>query len=107
MEFARTRVGGDPELLRQIVEIVHADLPEVLNRLRTAVTAGDRKERLRAVHSLQGMLVTFDAEAALSALSSLAEMEHSGNRSAREALLEFEEELSRFDVELRIELDRR
>src|SRR5437660_1706351 len=107
MNFARTRVGGDPDLLRQIVEIVHADMPEVLNRLRAAVSTGNRKELLRAVHSLQGMLVTFDAEAALSSLRSLAEMGEAGVLSARgDALREFEDEVSRFDGELSAELGR-
>ena len=108
MNFARTRVGGDPDLLRQIVEIVHADMPDVLNRLRAAVANGNRNDLLRAVHSLQGMLVTFDAEAALSALRSLAEMEQAGEMSAsKEALHDFEEEVSRFDGELSAELERR
>src|SRR5260370_29354299 len=107
MNFARTRVGGDPDLLRQIVEIVHADMPDVLNRLRAAVATGNLKDLLRAVHSLQGMLVTFDAEAALSSLRSLAEMGQAGDLSASgEVLRDFEDEVARFDGELSAELER-
>jgi HPt (histidine-containing phosphotransfer) domain-containing protein len=107
MSFARSRVGGDPDLLRQIVEIVHADMPAVLDRLRAAVATGNRKELLLAVHSLQGMLVTFDAEAALSALRSLAETGQAGDLSeTREALRDFEGEASRFNAELSAELEK-
>jgi HPt (histidine-containing phosphotransfer) domain-containing protein len=107
MSFARSRVGGDPDLLRQIVEIVHADMPAVLDRLRAAVATGNRKELLLAVHSLQGMLVTFDAEAALSALRSLAETGQAGDLSeTREALRDFDDEVSRFDAELSAELEK-
>ena len=57
--------------------------------------------------SLQGMLVTFDAAAALSALRSLAEMGQAGDLSGvREALRDFEDEVSRFDGELNAELER-
>ena len=105
MNFARTRVGGDCELLRQIVEIVHADIPEIVTRLRSAVAFEDRKELSRAVHSLQGMLATFNAQAVLDALKPLAEMAQAGDFSASgEALREFEEKILRFDGELSDEL---
>ncbi len=107
MDFARTRVGGDPDLLSQIVEIVHADMPDVLDRLRAAVASGNRKELLLAVHSLQGMLVTFDAEAALSALRLLAEMGQAADwPGASDALHDFEDEVSRFDGALSAELEK-
>jgi two-component system sensor histidine kinase/response regulator len=107
MNFARTRVGGDADLFREIVEIVHADMPDVLDRLRAAAATGNRKELLLAVHSLQGMLVTFDAEAALSVLRSLAEMGQAEDWSgARDALRDFEDEVSRFDGELSAELEK-
>jgi two-component system sensor histidine kinase/response regulator len=108
MNFARTRVGGDVELLREIVEIVHADMPDVLSRLHSAVATGNRIELLRAVHSLQGMLVMFDAEAALFAMRPLAEMGRRGDLSSSEdALRDVEEQVSRFNAELSAELARR
>ena len=50
------RVGGDRELLAEIVEAFRNDCPAQLARIREAVQAGDARGLYRAAHALKGAM---------------------------------------------------
>ncbi len=58
------RVGGNSELMREIVQIFFDRYPAILARADQAVAARDFKEVERAAHSLRGYLVNFYAKRA-------------------------------------------
>jgi HPt (histidine-containing phosphotransfer) domain-containing protein len=55
------RMGGDADLLGEIVELFLEDGPRVVERLRGAVARGDADEIERAAHSLKGALLNMSA----------------------------------------------
>lgn len=63
-ELALDRVGGDEELLQEIVGLYLGEYPSLLEQLHVAVRAGDAKAIYRSAHTLKGSLSTIGAEAA-------------------------------------------
>ncbi len=63
-ELALDRVGGDEELLDEIVGLYLGEYPELLNQIQTAVRAGDAPSLYRSAHTLKGSLGALGAEAA-------------------------------------------
>lgn len=107
MTVALKRMGNNAQLLREVIELVRADMPDVVRQLRAAVDGSKPVEVERAAHSLQGMAVTFGADAALFFVVSLKEMAQAGDLSRAANTLEYvEREISRLDVELTAELAR-
>jgi len=105
MRAALTRMGGNVELLRQVIELIRADLPVVLSHLHLAFDSGNCRDFERAAHSLQGMVVTFDSEAVLLPAQSLEQMGHAGDLTrAAEFVQEVDREVARLDKELLAEL---
>jgi HPt (histidine-containing phosphotransfer) domain-containing protein len=108
MRAALARMGGNAELLRQIIELIRADLPMALNHLHSAISAGNSVDLERAAHSLQGIVVTFDSEAVLLPAQSLEQMAQQGDLSrAAELAEEVDREVARLDKELLAELEMR
>jgi HPt (histidine-containing phosphotransfer) domain-containing protein len=68
-EVALAAVGGDVELLREIVALFLSEYPRILIELQEAVSRGDAKAVERTAHGLKGSVLTFGpspaAEAAL------------------------------------------
>src|SRR5262249_58589383 len=94
-------MGGDHELLHQIVEFFQEDAPEYLSRLHSAVEGGDPERVLHAAHSLHGLVVTFGAEAASLAALRLEDIGRSGDLSSvDEAVGALEDEISRLQTAL-------
>lgn len=63
-ELALDRVGGDEELLQEIVGLYLGEYPSLLEQLHAAVQAGDANRIFRSAHTLKGSLSTIGAEAA-------------------------------------------
>jgi HPt (histidine-containing phosphotransfer) domain-containing protein len=63
-ELALDRVGGDEELLEEIVGLYLDEYPTLLGQIQAAVQAGDAKELYRSAHTLKGSLGALGAEAA-------------------------------------------
>jgi HPt (histidine-containing phosphotransfer) domain-containing protein len=58
------RVGGDLELLREIVALFAADAPLQVAAIRKAIQTGDGTALAEAAHSLKGSAANFEAGAA-------------------------------------------
>jgi two-component system, sensor histidine kinase and response regulator len=64
-EVALDRVGGDEELLDELVDLYLAEYPRLLQKIRAAVSTGDAPGLYRSAHSLKGSLGALAAEDAL------------------------------------------
>src|SRR5262245_20088206 len=97
-------MGGDHQLLQQIVQFFREDAPEYLTRLHSAVEGGDPDRVLHAAHSLHGLVATFGAEAASLAALRLEDIGRSGDLSSvDEAVTALEDEMSRLKTALMYE----
>jgi HPt (histidine-containing phosphotransfer) domain-containing protein len=100
------RMGGDQQLLQQIVQFFQEDAPEYLSRLRAAVDGRNPEGVLHAAHSLHGLVATFGAEAAALAALRLEDIGRSGDLSSvNEAVGALEDEISRLQTALARESD--
>src|SRR5215472_17688518 len=68
---ALSRVGGDVELLREVVGLFLDDYPQSLELIRNAVTRLDPVSLERHAHSLKGSVSTFGAKEAFEAAFAL------------------------------------
>ncbi|MFT5302751.1 MAG: HPt (histidine-containing phosphotransfer) domain-containing protein [Mariniblastus sp.] len=59
LEFSLSRLGGDSELLSEIVQIFFEDSPELLQELVIAVNASDAANTMRTAHILKGLVSNF------------------------------------------------
>jgi two-component system, sensor histidine kinase and response regulator len=69
------RMGGDRELLREVIDAFLAEVPERLAALRAAAAAGDCHSVKRTAHSFKGSITIFPSPAALAAITAV---EHAG-----------------------------
>ena len=76
---ALSRVGGDVELLREVVGLFLDDYPQSLNLIRDAVARGDQAELERHAHSLKGSVSTFGAQEAYDAAMALEKQGRTGD----------------------------
>src|SRR6266481_5501371 len=77
--IALTRVGGDAELLCEVIGLFLDDYPHSLEKIREAVNAGDPSAVEQHAHSLKGSVSIFGAKDALEAAFSLEKQGHSGD----------------------------
>jgi HPt (histidine-containing phosphotransfer) domain-containing protein len=70
--------GGDPVLLRKLIDSLHARVPERLAALRDAVRRQDLPAVRRVAHSLRGLVSTFSSSVA----AAVAVLEH-GNAAGQ------------------------
>ena len=68
------RVGGDMELLQEIVGIYLAECPVLLNDIERAISSGDAYLLERSAHNLKGCVSNFGAEEAVAAAHALEQM---------------------------------
>lgn len=73
------RLGGDVELLDQIILIYLEDAPTLLHGARQSLAQGNAVELRRAAHSLKGMMATLGAPAGVNAASRLEQCAASGD----------------------------
>ena len=65
MSLALSRVDGDKDLLKELVDTFQEDLSERVSSLAAAIRRGDDEETFHAAHSLRGPLGILCAEKAL------------------------------------------
>jgi HPt (histidine-containing phosphotransfer) domain-containing protein len=76
---ALSRVGGDVELLREVVGLFLDDYPQSLELIREAVAKGDQSSLERHAHSLKGSVSTFGADEAFEAALALEKQGRTGD----------------------------
>jgi PAS domain S-box-containing protein len=67
------RVGGDEELLREVVEMFLGDCPRLLADIRDAIVQGDATQLQRAAHTFKGCVSNFAAQTVAEAAWQLEE----------------------------------
>jgi len=68
------RLGGDEDLLRELVEIFVTESPKLLIKLRDAIAASDAEAVMRGAHSIKGELSCLGAVAAANTAQKLETM---------------------------------
>ena len=92
---ALSRVGGDVELLREVIGLFLDDYPHSLEMIRDAVARGDQTSLERHAHSLKGSVSTFGAQEAFDAALALERQGRSGDlASAANGLRRLEQALT-------------
>jgi len=81
-ERAMERVGGDEDLLRELVEVFQEERPRWLADIHAAIAAGDAKRLQRAAHTVKGAVDNFGAAASYKAALSLEQMARAGEIGA-------------------------
>jgi PAS domain S-box-containing protein len=69
--LALSRVGGDADLLREVIELFLDDYPQALESIRSAVAVQDASAIEHHAHSLKGSVSTFGAARAFEAALAL------------------------------------
>jgi two-component system sensor histidine kinase/response regulator len=62
------RVGSDPEVLREIIQLFLEDCPKQLDAIRAGLAANDPDAVYRAAHTLKGSIGNFQAQAIVALL---------------------------------------
>jgi CheY-like chemotaxis protein/HPt (histidine-containing phosphotransfer) domain-containing protein len=78
------RLGGDRELLGQLVDLFLTESPPQLAAIRRAIEEGDRDALRRAAHSFKGMISNFGASKGVALTCRLEEMGRAGELSGAE-----------------------
>ena len=68
------RVGGDMELLRELIELFCEECPAMLSEIGSAVTEGNSGDLQRASHKMKGSVLQFSAADATVIAGTLEEM---------------------------------
>jgi two-component system sensor histidine kinase/response regulator len=96
------RLGGDEELLQELVQIFVDESPKLLQRLRDAVSGSDPEAVMRGAHSIKGELSCLGGGAAAKAALELEMMGRNKELSgAAQTLGRLEQELTAFKLLLR------
>ena len=94
-------MGGDPDLLRELVRIYRETSPELISDIDSAIAGGDAKKLRDAAHALKGAVSNFAAIPTLQACAALESIGASGNLSEAEAArMELREHLNSFHDKL-------
>lgn len=96
---ALENVGGDMDLLKEIIEIFLDDYPNQMKQIREGILSGDAKAVEHAAHSLKGSVANFAAKRAYDAayrFEVLGREENLGE--AKEALADLDREIRELDV---------
>jgi HPt (histidine-containing phosphotransfer) domain-containing protein len=88
------RLGGDGELLDDVLQVFLEECHRMMSEVRNAVDGGDARLVRRAAHSMKGALLNISAAPAAAEAS---ELEQLGNE---ERLVESEPVLERLQLEL-------
>ena len=78
-ELLHEQVGGDPDLLREIVALFLDDSPRLLGEIRGAAVTGDVDRLMRAAHTLKGSASNFGACELMEAALALETMGRGGD----------------------------
>ncbi|HXA85115.1 MAG TPA: Hpt domain-containing protein [Candidatus Dormibacteraeota bacterium] len=81
------RVAGDPELLRELVELFTSEAPRMLARVEQAIKDGSPSGLEKASHKIKGAVLQFSADTAAAIALELEENGRRGSVTGAEALL--------------------
>jgi len=99
--LALSRVGGDVDLLKEVVELFLDDYPSTFEKIKGAVTSRDATALEHHAHSLKGSVSTFGANRAFEAAFTLEKQGRSGDLTdAPDGLLQLEQALEALRPEL-------
>jgi len=99
--LALSRVGGDIELLKEVVELFLDDYPSTFEKIKCAVATRDATALEHHAHSLKGSVSTFGAGRAFEAAFTLEKQGRSGDLTgSQEGLLQLEQALEALRPEL-------
>jgi signal transduction histidine kinase/CheY-like chemotaxis protein/NO-binding membrane sensor protein with MHYT domain/HPt (histidine-containing phosphotransfer) domain-containing protein len=91
-----TLVGGDDELMHEIIELYLAEYPRLMRDIRVAVASEDARALNFAAHALKGSVGNMAASRSFNAALELETLARAGNlREARASMATLERELSR------------
>jgi two-component system, sensor histidine kinase and response regulator len=97
---ALARVGGDEQLLAELLRIFHADAPKWLEDLRAAIGRGDAGLVRRAAHTIKGGAGSVGALQTRTAAARLEELARAGRwDGVAAARAELEQALARLEAE--------
>jgi HPt (histidine-containing phosphotransfer) domain-containing protein len=90
------RLGGDDELMRDVLEVFLDECPRMMDELRGAVAGGDSQTLERAAHSMKGALLNISADPAAEAAQTLERIGTNGGiDKCSGALAVLEQEIDR------------
>ena len=96
-----SNLGGDEELLVEIIDLFVDDCPKVMDAIRGAVADGDAEAVCQAAHRLKGSVGSLSAAPAFEAARHLEDVGRGGEMAAAPAALAaLENEIERLRVEL-------
>jgi PAS domain S-box-containing protein len=99
--LALSRVGGDIDLLKEVVELFLDDYPSTFEKIKGAVASHDARALEHHAHSLKGSVATFGANRAFEAAFALEKQGRSGELAgASDCVLELESALEALRPEL-------
>ena len=102
MDAALEYLGGDADLLREIVGMFQTQCDKCMARLREAVAKGDAKGIEFAAHALKGAAANLFAQGSVDAALKLEELGRSGSiEGAKDFLAMLESEISRLQLALK------
>ncbi|MBW1797784.1 MAG: Hpt domain-containing protein [Deltaproteobacteria bacterium] len=99
MTKALENVGGDMDLLKEIIEIFLEDYPNQMKQIREGISSGDAVVLEHAAHSLKGSVANFAAKRAYDAAYRLEVLGREGDLGeANEALGDLDREIRELDA---------
>jgi HPt (histidine-containing phosphotransfer) domain-containing protein len=105
LDDALDKVGGDREILEEILVVFSETYPDQLSELKNAIDNGDAPIVERAAHTLKGSVGTFSSKKALETAFRLETMGHDGNlQEAAEAYSKLEQEVEELEAALKATL---
>jgi len=101
--LALSRVGGDVDLLKEVIELFLDDYPGTFEKIKNAVAASDASALEHHAHSLKGSVSTFGANRAFEAAFALEKQGRSGDlRGVQEGLFQLDQALEALRPELQL-----
>jgi signal transduction histidine kinase/DNA-binding NarL/FixJ family response regulator len=96
------RAGGDPKLLRRVIETFLKNFPKKITAIRAAMQRQDSMALAGAAHALKGSVSIFGGEEARSLAEQLQDLAKKGRLAdAAQTSVRLEEEIAKLEIKLR------